>query len=100
MTWRDVLTIEAEADPIVTIRVSALVAVDNSIPASLTAIDLMNGKMRIVVELRNFETHKAAGLARKIENIPTVNTVHASRIWRRDRESAASPASALETGVR
>ncbi len=85
MSWRDILTIEAEADPTVTIRVSALVAVNNSIPAALTAIDLMNGTMQLVVELRNFEARKATSLARKIEGIPTVNSVYTSRIWRRDR---------------
>ncbi len=89
MSWRDVLTIEAEADPIVTIRVSALVVVNNSIPASLTAIDLLDGQMRIVVELRNFEAGKAAYLARKLETIPTVNRVHAARIWHRDGDLAA-----------
>jgi hypothetical protein len=89
MSWLDILTIEAEADPVVTIRVSALVAVSNAIPAALTAIDLMNGKMQIVIELRNFDARKAAYLARKIENIPTVNSVHASRVWRRARTSAA-----------
>lgn len=87
MTWRDVLTIEAEADPIVTIRVSALVAVDNSIPASLTAIDLLNGQMQIVVELRDFEESRSAYLAKKIETIPTVNKVHSTRIWHRSARS-------------
>ncbi|HEY1077557.1 MAG TPA: hypothetical protein VGE51_12770 [Fontimonas sp.] len=89
MAWRDVLTIEAQADPIVTIRVSALVAVDNSIPAALTAVDLLDGRMRIVVELRNFDAHKAAYLARKLETIPTVASVQAARIWRREGEPAA-----------
>ncbi|MDP9142624.1 MAG: hypothetical protein M3O62_17770 [Pseudomonadota bacterium] len=85
MSWRDILTIEAEADPIVTIRIAALVAVNNSIPVALTAIDLMNGTMQIIVELRNIDERKATYLARKIEAIPTVNSVYTSRIWRRDR---------------
>jgi len=42
----------------------------------------MNGRMRIVVELRDFEEAKSAYLAKKIESIPTVNSVQASRIWR------------------
>lgn len=84
MSWQDTLTIEAEADPIVTIRVSALVAVNNAIPTSLTAVDLMNGQMRIVVVLRNLNDQNAVSLAKKIESIPTVNEVRTARSWRRD----------------
>jgi len=95
VSWLDRLTIEAEVDPILTIRISALVAVDNTLPAALTAIDLMNGQMQIVVVLRNVEARQAAHLARRIESIPTVNKVRASRIWRREPEPVPLAQAAL-----
>lgn len=82
MSWQHTLTIEAEPDPIVTIRVSALVAVDNTIPDSLTAIKLLNGQLRLVVVLSDLDERHACTLAKRIENIPMVNEVHASRSWR------------------
>ena len=76
MIWRDVLSIRAEADPFVTMRVSSLIAVDNTIPASLTVADLRTGEMEIVVELRGLPEHKAGYLAKKIaSSIPTVLSV-------------------------
>lgn len=90
MSWRDVLTIEAEADPVVTMRIAALIAVDNSIPASLTAVDLLNGRLKIVVELRDFDESRSAYLAKKLETIPTVIRLHATRIWHRPLGSKAA----------
>lgn len=95
MSWLDTLTIEAEADPILTIRISALVAAENTMPVALEAIDLMTGQMRIVVVLRNVDAQQAAHLASRIENIPTVSKVRASRIWRRESAPALRAQSAI-----
>lgn len=83
MSWRDVLTIRADADPIVTMRVSALIAVDNTIPALLSASRLASGELRIVVELCGVAEEKVAYLARKLESsIPTVISVSRHRLGR------------------
>lgn len=84
------LSIDTEADPGITLRICALVAANNTIPAAMSAVDLMNGQMQIVLSLRNLDDDRVAYLAARIENMATVNRVRLSRIWRRDRDAVPS----------
>ena len=70
-----VMTIRAEADPLVAMRVLGLIAVDNSVPSCFSARQMPDGGLQMILELAGCTGRRIEYLGRKIENIPTVLSV-------------------------
>jgi hypothetical protein len=83
MSAGETLTIRAEQDPGLLMRVAALIAVDNTIPDSLCAVCSADGELHITVVLGRTSADRADYLATKIES-----TIASVIEIRRDRAAA------------
>ena len=72
------MTIRAEADPQVAMRVLGFIAVNNCVPTWFSARQMPDGELQMVLELAECTDHRIESLGRKIETIPTVLSVQIS----------------------
>lgn len=83
--FKAVMTVHAEADPVVTMRVLGFIAVTNDVPSCFSARGMPDGNLKLVIELAGCTEKRVDFLSRRIETIPTVLSVDVARQWAREQ---------------